>query len=636
MKLFDKVKKDILAHKDAEMTLEEYLTLAKKDPSAYATPAQRMIIAIGEPVITDTNDGDKLSRLFLNKPLKTYTPFKEFYGMEEPIERIVEFFRHAAQGLEEAKQVLYLLGPVGSAKSSVAHVLRKIFETVPFYAIKDSPVNDSPLSLFDAEKYGDTLLADYGIPKHRLGIPMSPWLIKRVKELDGDISQLKVVKRYPSMQHQIANARTEPGDESNQDVSTLVGKMNIRNLNKFNQNDPDAYLYSGALNLANQGIMEFVEMFKASIKTLNPLLCATQDKMYAPTEGMSSFPFEGIILAHSNESEWSKFKADKNNEAFLDRVCAIKIPYSLRYSAELEINKKMLRNSELAKAPIAPETLEMLAKFFVLSRIEPLANSKLTSKMIAYNGESLKAKDSNGKSLQEYKELASIDEGMSGLSTRFAFKVLSKVFNFDGKELAANPVHLMHVLRTSIRQEGFDEDTTLSYITNLDELEKEYLKFITREVQLCYLNSGGFCQNMFDLYIAYAGAWLEDQNYLDADTGSTLDIEDLNAELSKLEKAAHISNSREFRQDVVMFALRHKSKTGENPKWDSYNKIKDVIEKRVMVNLDEMLPILFRGKNKSEDDTKKHTSFVVRMTELGYTSNQVAILSEYYLRSRKT
>jgi len=636
MKLLDSVKKDILARKDEEMSLEDYLNLAKKDASVYATPAQRMLTAIGEPIITDTNDGGNLSRLFLNKPLKTYEPFKEFYGMEEPIERIVDFFKHAAQGLEESKQVLYLLGPVGSAKSSVAHALRKIFEKVPFYAIKDSPLNDSPLSLFDAAKYGKTLKEEYGIPTHRLGIPMSPWLIKRVAELDGDISKLKVVKRYPSMQHQIASARTEPGDESNQDVSTLVGKMNIRNLNKFNQNDPDAYLYSGALNLANQGIMEFVEMFKASIKTLNPLLCATQDRMYSPTEGMSSFPFEGILLAHSNESEWSKFKADKNNEAFLDRVCTVKIPYSLRYSSELEIDQKMLRHSELADAPIAPQTLEMLAKFFVLSRIEPLSNSKLTSKMLAYNGESLKAKDSNAKSLQEYRELASIDEGMSGLSTRFAFKVLSKVFNFDGKELAANPVHLIHVLRTSIRQEGFDEDTALSYITNLDELEKEYIKFLTREVQLCYLNSGGFCQNMFDLYIAYAGAWLDEQHYLDPDTGSTMDIDELNHELYKLEKPAGVSSAREFRQDIVMFALKHKSKTGENPKWDSYNKIKDVIEKRVMVNLDEMLPVLFRGKHTSDDDMKKHTSFVERMRELGYTANQVSILSEYYLRQRKT
>lgn len=636
MKLLDNVKKDILARKDEEMTLEEYLLLAKKDPTVYATPAQRMLLAIGEPVITDTNDGANLSRIFLNKPLKTYKPFKEFYGMEDAIEKIVDFFRHAAQGLEESKQVLYLLGPVGSAKSSIAHVLRKIFEVVPFYAIKGSPLNDSPLSLFDAAKYGQALKDEYGIPVHRLGIPMSPWLIKRVEELDGDISKLKVVKRYPSMQHQVASARTEPGDESNQDVSTLVGKMNIRNLNKFNQNDPDAYLYSGALNLANQGIMEFVEMFKASIKTLNPLLCATQDRMYSPTEGMSSFPFEGILLAHSNESEWAKFKADKNNEAFLDRVCTIKIPYSLRYSAELEINKKMLRHSELATAPVAPQTLEMLAKFFVLSRIEPLPNSKLTSKMLAYNGESPKAKDANGKTLQEYKELASIDEGMSGLSTRFAFKILSKVFNYDGKEVAANPVHLLHILRVAIRQEGFDEELALVYTTNLDELEKEYRKYITREVQLCYLNSGGFCQNLFDQYLAHAGAWLDEQSYLDVDTGSTLDPDELNKELTKLEKAAQVEGSRSFRQDVVMFALKHKAKTGENPKWDSYNKIKDVIEKRVMVNLEEMLPILFRGKNKSEADTKKHTSFVERMLELGYTMNQVSVLSEYYLRTRNT
>lgn len=636
MKLFDSVKKEILSRASEEMTLEEYLKLAKKDPTVYASPAQRMLNAIGEPTITDTNDHDKLSRLFLNKPLKTYKCFREFYGNEDAIESIVNFFRHAAQGLEEAKQIIYLLGPVGSAKSSLAHILRQVFETQPFYAVKGSPVNDDPLSLFDKDKYGDTLTTEYGIPRHRLGIPMSGWLIKRVAELEGDISKIKVVKLFPSIQNQVANARTEPGDESNQDISTLVGKVNIRSLSKFDQNDPDAYLYSGALCKGNRGIVEFVEMFKSAIKTLHPLLCATQDHMYAPTEGMSSLPFEGIIIAHSNESEWAKFKADKNNEAFLDRVAPIKIKYSLRYSAELEINKKMLRHSELSDAPIAPQTLEMLAKFFVLSRLEPLKNSKITSKMLTYNGESLKNRDSNAKSLQEYRELASIDEGMSGLSTRFAFKILSKVFNYDGKELAANPVHLMHILRVAIREEGFPDTLSADYLTHLEELESEYIKFLTREIQLCYLNSGSFCQNMFDLYIAHAGAWLEDQSYLDATTGSSMDLDELDEELRKLEKPAQVSNSRDFRQEVVLFSLRHKSKTGENPKWDSYNKIKDVIEKRVMVNMGEMLPILVRGNNRSAEDTKKHTEFVARMAELGYTVNQVGILTEYYLRASKT
>ena len=128
---------------------------------------------------------------------------------------------------------------------------------------------------------------------------MSPWAAKRLHEFGGDITKFKVVKVRPSILEQIAIAKTEPGDENNQDISALVGKVDIRKLENHAQNDPDAYGYSGALCRANQGIMEFVEMFKAPIKVLHPLLTATQEGNYNGTEGISALPFNGIILAHS-------------------------------------------------------------------------------------------------------------------------------------------------------------------------------------------------------------------------------------------------------------------------------------------------------------------------------------------------
>src|SRR5690606_18450983 len=166
--------------------------------------------------------------------------------------------------------------------------------------------------------------------------------------------RFRVIKLYPSRLDQIAVSKTEPGDENNQDISALVGKVDIRKLEEFPQSDPDAYAFSGGLCRANQGIMEFVEMFKAPIKVLHPLLTATQEGNYNGTEGMGAIPFEGTVLAHSNESEWQAFRNNKNNEAFLDRVYIVKVPYCIRVTEEIKIYDKLLFNSSLSKAPCAP------------------------------------------------------------------------------------------------------------------------------------------------------------------------------------------------------------------------------------------------------------------------------------------
>ncbi|MDX1802232.1 MAG: PrkA family serine protein kinase, partial [Marinobacter sp.] len=305
---------------EEEFSLEEYLEICKQDPSAYASAAERLLMAIGEPELVDTSRDSRLSRIFSNKVIKRYPEFAEFYGMEDAVENIVAFFRHAAQGLEEKKQILYLLGPVGGGKSSLAEKLKQLMQKVPFYAIKGSPVNESPLGLFDVEEDGQILEEEFGIERRYLKPIMSPWAVKRLHEFGGDISKFRVVKRYPSVLDQVAVSKTEPGDDNNQDISALVGKVNIRMLEDYSQDDPDAYSFSGGLSKANQGLMEFVEMFKAPIKVLHPLLTATQEGNYNTTEGMGSVPFDGIVLAHSNESEWQTFRNNKHNEAFLDRV----------------------------------------------------------------------------------------------------------------------------------------------------------------------------------------------------------------------------------------------------------------------------------------------------------------------------
>ncbi|MEM9839300.1 MAG: PrkA family serine protein kinase, partial [Pseudomonadota bacterium] len=436
--------------KHEEMSLRDYLLACRDDVMMYASPAERMVKAIGEPEMVDTSKDPRLSRIFFNRTIKQYKAFKGFYGMEDTIERIVGYFRHAAQGLEEKRQVVYLLGPVGGGKSSLAERLKDLMETYPIYVLKAgdelSPVFESPLGLFQTEELKSLLEDKYGIERRRLTGLMSPWAVKRLDEYGGDISKFSVVKLYPSKLRQVGITKTEPGDENNQDISALVGKVDIRKLEHFSQNDTDAYSYSGGLCHANQGLLEFVEMFKAPIKVLHPLLTATQEGNYVGTESLGPIPFQGIILAHSNESEWQQFRNNRNNEAFLDRISVVKVPYALRPTEETAIYEKLLASSELSAAPCAPETLPMLARFSVLTRLKEHENSNLYSKMRVYDGEKLKDTDPKAKSHQEYRDAAGVDEGMDGISTRFAFKVLSETFNFDTEEVSADPVHLMYVL----------------------------------------------------------------------------------------------------------------------------------------------------------------------------------------------
>ncbi|MDP0562981.1 MAG: PrkA family serine protein kinase [Candidatus Endonucleobacter sp. (ex Gigantidas childressi)] len=639
MSVFSQFQERYESVQQEEISLQDYLSLCKKDPSVYANAAERMLLAIGEAQVIDTANDSRLSRIFSNKLIKRYPAFEDFYGMEEAIEQIVSYFKHAAQGLEEKKQILYLLGPVGGGKSSLAEKLKHLIEKIPFYAIKGSPVFESPLGLFNPDEDANILEQEYGIPTPYLRYIMSPWAVKRLQEFGGDITKFRVVKLFPSRLKQVAVAKTEPGDENNQDISSLVGKVDIRQLEEFSQDDPDAYSFSGALCRANQGLMEFVEMFKAPVKVLHPLLTATQEGNYNSTEGLGAIPYEGIILAHSNESEWQTFRNNKTNEAFIDRVNIVKVPYCTRVSEEMKIYEKLLEHSSLSNAPCAPDTLKMLAQFSVLSRIKEPENSSAYSKMKVYDGENLKDTDPNAKPLQEYKDFAGVDEGMDGLSTRFAFKILSKVFNFDTAEVAANPVHLMYVLEQQIEQQQYQEEIQERYVRFIKEfLTPKYVEFLGKEIQTAYLESySEYGQNIFDRYITYADFWIQDQEFRDPDTGHILDRPALNDELEKIEKPAGIANPKDFRNEVVNFVLRAKANcNGKNPSWLCYEKMRSVIEKKMFSNTEDLLPVISFNPKGSQNDQKKHKEFVARMVEHGYTEKQVRLLSEWYIRVRKS
>lgn len=652
--LLDEFTKNFAVHVPEEMSLTEFLERCKKDPMCYATPAQRMVKAIGDPEIIDTSKNPRLARLFGNKEIKTYPAFADFYGMEDTIEAIVDFFRHAAQGLEESKQIIYLLGPVGGGKSSLVERLRDLMESQPIYVLgyrkpglngqpgktEWSPYFSRVLPLFNQAGMAKQVAARYNIPEQHFEGIAGPWERKRLIESKGDLSNFRVLKLNPSRFQQIGIAEAEPGDENTQDISTLVGKVDMRKLEEFSQNDPDAYLYSGALNHGNQGLMEFKEMFKAKIKMLNPLLFAVQEHNYQGTENIGALPFTGIIVAHSNEGEWLKFKNNRDNEAFLDRICIVKVPYCLRIDEEIDIYKKAIRHSELANAPVAPGTLEILAMFSVMSRLKEPANSSLWSKLKVYNGENLREKDPRAKTYQEYKEDAeNREEGFfPAISTRWAYKRLSQCFNADPHEVAADPIHMMRVLLTEIEKDTKPEDEA-KYKKVIKDIIKEqyYFPMVDREIRAAYLESyADYGQNLFDRYFMWAEKWVNSEDYFDPATGLTMNKDALNDELSKIEKPADISNPKDFRNEIVNWILRYQARNqGANPSWKSYEKLKSVIEKTMFTKTEDLLPVISFAKKESAEQEKKHHEFVDRMKQKGYTERQIRRVVDWYMRVNK-
>jgi serine protein kinase len=301
----------------------------------------------------------------------------------------------------------------------------------------------------------------------------------------------------------------------------------------------------------------------------------------------------------------------------------------------------MINSSGLSDAVCAPQTVEMMAQFSVLTRLRAHENSTLYSKMRVYNGENIREQDPKAKSIQEYRDVAGVDEGMDGISTRFAYKIMSQTFNFTPEEIAADPVHLMFVLESAIKREQFGEEREQAYLNFIkSELSSRYAEFLGNEIQKSYLESySEYGQAIFDRYVNYADAWIQDQEFKDHDTGLLMDRKVLNEELEKIEKPAGIANPKDFRNEIVNFCLRARAKpenNGKNPAWTSYAILRDVVEKKMFSQVEDLLPVIsFEGK-KDKELEKKHNDFMTRMSDRGYTPRQIRRLVEWYTRVRKS
>ena len=615
------------------MSLMDYLEEAKVNKEMYLSPAERLLKAIGSDVEINTKEDPVLARLYDNKKIKTYPSINEMYiGQYDVIANIVGFLRNAARGLEASKQILYLLGPVGGGKSTLADILKRLMEQQPFYAlavVRDgsltiSPIHENPLGLFSKD---DAELLNIA-PQYLLG-RHSPWAHKRLIDLQGDITKFKVVKLYPDEARHIAIAKTEPGDENNQDISALVGKLDISKAALLGQSDPDCYEFSGSLCRGNRGIMEFMEMFKAPIKMLHPLLGATQEHQYNPTEQFSAIPFEGIILAHSNETEWQAFKNNKTNEAFIDRTHIIKVPYELRKDNVVKIYKKELNRGALKDCSIDPHVLDTAAKLQLAATLyeDSLNEEKMITKIKIYNGENVKDSKPGSKSYQEHrKHRANLEEGMtSHTSLRTMFKILSQTFDIADGEITASTVDLLGLYKQYISGGNFSPEDMKKLGKSYDEIESEYITELEKSIHNAYMGKfASHGQTMFERYISMAEAWLHNDEYI-AEDGSRYNLDMLNKELERIEKPGDIGiNAKNYRRDATDFVMKYRANhEGKYPDWRHDKAIADVLEKQLLAQFPQFVPVILDGRTTSNDDMDKLDTFKKNMKEAGFTTDRM-------------
>ncbi len=642
-----KYKENYERKKSETMSLTAYLDLCKEDKMAYANWAERLLAAIGEPEVIDTaKEKGRLQKIHQSETIRKYKTFSDFYGADDTIQDIVNHLEVAAKGGAAAKRILFFLGPPSGGKSSITKRLKQLMEENPIYVLKAkkqqpqgvpqiSPINESPLGLFTSAEMRKDLSGEFGIPSRYMEVGMSPWATKRLEEAGGDLEEaFEVVKLWPSMTNNVAIAKVEAKDANNQDTGDLVGQVDMNMLGEgLPQNDTDVYLYDGGLCRANQGMMEFVEMLKAPIQALNPLLEATEDRAFKGNENVGVIPFDGLLVAHTNENEWNKFSKDGKNEAFLSRMNLVKVPYTLRKTEEAAIYQKELDKTEYASAPIAPKTVELLAEFSVMTRLsrkEELARYTAPIRMTVLNGEIPDSPKGNVPTISELQSLVNKhdpDEGMNGSDIRFALDTLTATFNAEANKnvIEADPVLLFKTLKKRITKADMHNDKKEHYIGLLDEfIIPKYLRFIGEEISMAYSNaSDEACQSMFEQYIAMADAWLHEEDYDDQHvSGEVLSRDTLEKKLSAYEKAAGIPNGKDFRQEVVSHVQRRQSR-GETVRWDAYEKMGNVIRETLKTRMKDFEHVVKFDVGHDTESRKKLDDFVENMKAKGYTETMV-------------
>jgi len=631
--VFEKLIKDDRAAHEQKLwrgTFLDYLERVREDPSLSKLAHSRVYDIIMKIGTSDILEGDdpRVKRLYKDESVKVYNFFRdEFFGIERTIAQIVRYFHAASLKGEESRQVLYLMGPVGSGKSSLAEKLQRGLEaSEPIYAIDGCPMFEEPLHLIPRHlrKEFEKMLGTH------IEGDLCPVCRYRLKdEFGGRYEEVPVVTRVFSKRNRIGIGVVPPVDPNNQDTSVLIGSEDISKLDQYSEGDPRVLDLNGALNVGNRGVVEFIEVFKNETEYLHAMITATQEKVI-PAPGRHGLVYvDTVIAAHSNEAEWQKFRADHTNEAILDRIVVVRVPYNLRLSEEVKIYQKIIRNSDF-RAHVAPHTLEIASMFAILSRLEPNNKCDLMTKLKLYNGEEVVEKGKTKKiDFQELREDAK-REGMSGISTRFIMKALDNALSDNVEGNCINPINVREALIAMVKEADVGDDTRKMHLEFLqDVLHKEYLEVLEKEITKAFVYSyQEQAEALFQNYLDHAEAFVNKTRVKDRNTREDLQPDE--GFLKSIEEQIAIIGSAAdgFRQEVIAY-LWAGSRRGEKITYKSYEPLKEAIEKKLMTSVRDISRIITKARTRDEDQTGKYNAMVKNLLDNGYCESCVDVVLKY-------
>jgi serine protein kinase len=611
-----------------EGTFLDYVEIVRKNPDVAMLAHQRIynLISKAGVEVVRTDECSRLRRIYGNDVIKKYKFFENFYGIDKTIMKIVRYFHSAAMAGEESRQVLYLVGPVGSGKSSIMEEIKRALESSQeIYALKDCPMQEEPLHLVPyhlRSKFEEILNV-------RIEGDLCPVCRYRLwNEYAGRYENFPVIKTGFSISSRKGIGVVPPVDPNNQDTSVLIGSVDISRIDLYPEDDPRVLSLNGAFNVGNRGIVEFIEVFKNETEYLHTMITATQEK-YIPSPGKGPMIyFDGVILAHSNEAEWNKFKSDHTNEAILDRIVKIEIPYCLELNEEVKIYEKILRKSRF-QAHIAPHTIEVASMFAILTRLAPSSKVDLMTKLKIYNGEEIVEKGMTRKiDIMELKEEAP-REGMTGISTRFIMKALDMALS-ESEFDCINPISVMEMLIKSVKELSVSEEEKNKYIRFIqDSIKKEYNKILEKEVTKAFIY--GYreqAESLFNNYLDHAEAFVNKARIKDHNTGEELEPDERFMRSIEEQIGITEASAKGFRADVtayMFFVMRNGGKLD----YCSYEPLKEAIEKKLTASVRELSRIITKAKVRDEEQNRKYNTMVAEMKRNGYCDHCCNVVLKY-------